>query len=169
MKSHTLIFAGLVTVFAGCSPGGGITGEQAADTSRLDHLAERHTEFADLAKAVRQYYQALQEKDWLTSYEMRTADFKHDVSKDLYLSSVAKDGGRWLLRSYRILNTHIYGKAGSNHDSAALLVMHFTESHGESYNIALWKYEGGSWLCEEPGLSELPLLRSARVPGCFTD
>ena len=100
---------------------------------------------------------------------MRTADFKHDVSKELYLSDAGKEGNRWSLESYRILNTHTYGKAGSGHDTAALLIMEFTESHGHSYNLALWKFESGSWLCEDPGDMELPSLRSTRVPDCFTN
>jgi hypothetical protein len=105
---------------------------------------------------VKRFYQAVEDRDWPTSYDMRTADFKGDVTRDLYLGKMAKDGQR--LNSYKVLSVQTFADGAGY--KAAQIMMEF--DHGSSYGCARWKKVVGVWLCEEPGLSAL--LTSTRIP-----
>ena len=156
------ILAASVFALAGCSPAAE-TNTSANDTSRLDSMAQRDQKSAEFTKAVELYYQSLQKKDWPTSYDMRTVEFKYDVSKDLYLKQMADSGEN--LTSYKVLGIRLYGDA-SGDNTAAEIIMEFHESGMVSYSCARWIKRGGVWMCDEPGLSGL--LTSTRIPDWIT-
>jgi hypothetical protein len=126
-------------------------------------MAQDDQHSAEFVARVKHFYQALQKKDWPTSYDIRTADYKRDVTRDFYLKQMANDGKQWNLNSYKVLNIKRYGDARGDF-TAVQMIMEFSETGTHSYNISLWKKEGGSWQCEEPGLDGPVLLRSMRVP-----
>jgi hypothetical protein len=152
------ILAASVFALAGCSPAAE-TNAPTNDTSRLDSMARNDTKSAEFAKIVESYYLSLQKKDWPTSYDMRTANFKQDVTRDLYLKQMADSEEN--LTSYKVLNVRLY--SGTNGDyTAAEIIMEFNEGGMVSYSCARWIKRGGIWTCDEPGLSGL--LTSTRIP-----
>jgi hypothetical protein len=162
MKTYfsSLIAAFLLTL-AGCSPSV-VSTPPTVDTSRLDSMARSQPELADFASRVKLFYEACQAKNWPTTYEMRTADFKQDVERAYYLKTMSEDGKRWSLNDYKILNINLAGDTNGVH--AAQMIMKFQEGGLHSYQCAVWKKESGTWICDEPGLSGLPLLHSTRAP-----
>lgn len=114
MKKYRFILLAFVLTFAVCSPAAQ-TNVTVNDTSRLDSMAQRNQKSADFVTRVKLYYQALETKDWPTSYDMRTAEFKDDVTRNLYLKQMADSGEN--LTSYKVLNIHLYG--GLNGDDTA--------------------------------------------------
>jgi hypothetical protein len=135
----------------------------ANDTSSLDDLVRDDPRSAEFVARVKLFYQSLQKKDWPTSYDMRTANFKKDVTKDFYLKQMADEGKTWNLNSYKVLNTQQFGNA-QGEITATRIIMEFSETGTHSYNLSSWKKEGVSWQCEDPGLDGLTLLHSTRVP-----
>lgn len=130
---------------------------QSDDGSGLERL---QPQAPDLVESVKKFYQALQAKDWATTYDMRTATFKQDVIRGDYLAQLAKENPR--LSSYRVLGVEFF--QSPNGGSAAELIMDF--DHGASYRCARWKKVNGSWLCDDPGLGGF--LRSLRIPDWAT-
>lgn len=131
-------------------------------------MAQNDPKSAEFAARVKQFYQALQKKDWPTTYAMRTVNFKRDVTKDIYLNLTADDGKNWNLDSYKVLGVDRFGDSHGNFE-AAQIIMEFNESGGLSYKCAWWKNEGGTWVCDEPGISGLSMLHSTRVPDWVKD
>jgi hypothetical protein len=126
------------------------------DTYRLDQCRQQAPEFVD---SVKKFYRAVQDKDWATSYDMRTATFKQDVTRNYYLEQMAKDNPH--LNSYKVLSVQMFGDV-SGIDAAELII---EVNHGVSYDCARWKKVEGVWLCDEPGLGGLDgSLRSLRIP-----
>jgi hypothetical protein len=134
----------------------------ATDTSRLDDMAKFAPNSAAFVERVKRYYEALQKKDWPTTYDMRTAQFKQDVTREFYLAEMADAGKRWNLDSYKVLGVQQFG------GEAAEIIFEFKESGNLSYSGAWWKNVGGTWVCVEPGLSQA-LLHSMRVPDWVKD
>ena len=165
MKTYfTLLGAALVFTMAGCSRV--VTSHPTRnDTWRLDFLAQHDAQAAPFVDCVKRFYQALENKDWPTSYDMRTSDFKQDMTRAVYLKGVADEGRGWSLESYKVLNVQM--EADANGDFAAQLIMEFNESGSVSQNAARWKKENGKWLCEEPGLGQLGITSSMRAPQWF--
>jgi hypothetical protein len=157
------MFLASILAFASCSPAAE-TNTPVNDTSRLDDMSKGDQKCSQFAQKVELYYQALQKKDWPTSYDMRTADFKQDVNKALYLKQMAD--GRENLTSYKVLNVHLFGGMDGNY-TAAEMIMEFTEGRMVSYSCARWIRRGGNWMCDEPGLSGL--LTSTRIPDWITN
>jgi len=139
------------------------TTSEATDTSRLDDIARFTPNSTEFVGRVKLYYGALQKKDWPTTYDMRTAQFKQDVTRQYYLKEMAEDGKTWNLDSYRVLGVHQFG------DEAAEIIIEFREAGSLSYSCAWWKNQGGTWVCDEPGLSGLAFLHSMRVPDWIKD
>jgi hypothetical protein len=135
------------------------------DTSSLDSLSRSQPKLADFGSRVKLFYQACQAKDWPTTYEMRTADFRQDTERGYYLKQMADDGKRWSLDRYKILNIYLAGD--TNGVQAAQLIMEFQEGGSHSYECAVWKKESGTWVCDEPGLGGLALLHSTRAPSWY--
>jgi hypothetical protein len=156
------ILAAFVFALAGCSPAAE-TNSPVKDTSRLDDIANNQPQAADFVARVKLYYQSLEKKDWPTSYDMRTVEFKYDVSRDLYLKQMADSGET--LTSYKVLGIRLYGDA-SGDNIAAEIIMEFHEGGMVSYNCARWIKRNGIWMCDEPGLSGL--LTSTRIPDWIT-
>jgi hypothetical protein len=126
-------------------------------------MATIDKESAEFARRVKLFYQALQKKDWPTTYDMRTANFKQDVIREYYLKQMADEGRGWSLDNYKVLSIRRYGDTNGLY--AAQIIMQFSEAASDpSYQCALWQKEGGTWVCDEPGLSGLGLLRSTRPP-----
>ena len=162
MKTYyRFILLAFILVLAGCSPAAE-TNAPVNDTSRLDSMARQDTKSAEFAQRVELYYQSLQKKDWPTSYDMRTANFKQDTTKEYYLQQMADEGKKWSLVSYKVLNIDMHGD--TNGIYAAQIIMEFKEGGLHSYQCALWERESGTWVCDEPGLSGLGLLHSTRAP-----
>ena len=138
------------------------TTSETNDTSRLDDMAKFVPNSAEFVGRVKSYYGALQKNDWPITYDMRTAQFKQDVTRESYLEAMAGGEKRWHLDSYRVLGVHQFG------DEAAEIIFEFRESGSLSYSSAWWKNVGGTWVCDEPGLSEV-FLRSTRVPDWVKD
>ncbi len=159
---YRLIFLAFVLELAGCSPAAE-TNTPANDTYRLDRMAQNQPQSADFVARVKLYYQSLEKKDWPTSYDMRTANFKQDVTRDYYLKQMADS--RENLTSYKVLNVKLYSdeKIG---DTAAEIIMEFHEGGMVSYSCARWIKRGGNWMCDEPGLSGF--LQSLRGPDWIT-
>jgi hypothetical protein len=163
MKTYCrFILLASILALAGCSPAAE-TNAPANDTSRLDSMARRDKTSAEFAQRVELYYQSLQKRDWPTSYDMRTPEFKYDVSRDLYLKQMADSGEN--LTSYKILNVRLYSDEKGG-DTAAEIIMEFHEGGMLSYSCARWIKRGGIWMCDEPGLSGL--LTSTRIPDWIT-
>ena len=161
MKTHlNSILAVCVLLFASCSPDAK-TNALANDTSRLDSMAQRDAKSKEFAQKVELYYQSLQQKDWPTSYDMRTASFKQDVTREYYLKQMADDGRSWRLSSYKVLKVSLYGGMTGDY-TAAEIIMEFHEGGIVSYSCARWIKRGGNWFCDEPGLGGL--LTSTRIP-----
>ena len=164
MKTYCrFILSAFVLVLAGCNPAA-VTNAPPNDTSRLDSMARSDAKSADFAQRVELYYQSIQKKDWPTSYDMRTANFKQDVTRDVYLKQMADSGEN--LTSYKVLNVRLFG--GTNGDyTAAEIIMEFNEGGMVSYSCARWIKRGGNWTCDEPGLSGF--LTSTRIPDWITN
>ena len=138
------LLAASVLALAGCGPATG-SDSPANDTSQLDEMAKTDPQSAEFVGRVKLFYQALEKKDWPTSYDMRTATFKHDVTREYYLRQMAEGGQA--LDSYKVLSGHMYG--GTNHDlTAAELIMEFNPGGGgvHSYSCARWIKRGGNWM-----------------------
>ena len=151
------LLAASVLALAGCRPATG-SPPPLNDTSWLKDMAHSDQKSAEFAGKVELFYQAVEKQDWPTSYDIRTATFKQDVTRESYLKQMAVDGK--VLDSYKVLNCHTYNMNGD--DTAAELIMEFY-SHGiHSYSCARWIKRGGKWMCDEPGLSGL--LTSMRPP-----
>jgi hypothetical protein len=88
---------------------------------------------------------------------MRTANYKRLVTEETYLREMTEKKG-WNLDSYKILNITLSGDKGGYR--AALLIIETSEGGLVSYHCAVWKYLEGTWLCEEPGISNNAILRS---------
>jgi hypothetical protein len=73
----------------------------------------------------------------INGYDMRTANFKKDVSKDLYLKQMADDGRNWSLKSYKVLNIHQFEDVQGDITSVQM-IMEFNETGTHSYNFSLW-------------------------------
>jgi hypothetical protein len=134
------------------------------DVSRLEEMAKRDQHFADFANRAVIFYQAVQNHDWATTYDMRTDDFKSLVSKAKYLETMDFEGKRWNLEGYRVLKVAM-NAAGSS--ESAMLIVEYTERRfdtGIDYNCAVWKIEGGIWKCQEPGISSLSLMVNLGPP-----
>ena len=156
------MLAACVLTVAGCAPAAG-TNTTTNDTWRLDEMARRDAPSAEFAHSVERYYEAIEKQDWPTTYDMRTSDFKQDVTQSVYLQQVAEDGGH--LTSYKVLNVHTYADMSGGY-TAAEIIMEFHEGGMVSYSSAKWKRRDGKWLCEDPGLSGF--LTSTRVPDWVT-
>ena len=151
----SFILAASVVALTGCTPAGE-TNSVANDTGRLDDMAGHNTQSAEFAHSVEQYYQAIEKKDWPTAYDMRTSDFKQDVTRSVYLKHMADSGET--LTSYKVLNVLTYaGPSGSY--TAGQIIMEFNEDGMVSYGCARWISQDGKWRCEEPGLSGLLTIR----------
>lgn len=157
------ILAASILTLVGCTPAAKTT-TSANDTSRLDSMAQHDAQSAEFAQKVELYYQAIEKKDWPTTYDMRTSNFKQDVTRDLYLKQMTDSGEN--LTSYKVLNVRMYSSA-SGDDTAAELIMEFNEAGMVSYSCARWIKRDGNWLCDEPGLSAA-LLTSLRIPDWVT-
>jgi hypothetical protein len=163
MKNHYhFILLASVLAFVGYSPAAE-TNAPANDTWRLDDTARDQPQSADFVARVKLYYQSLEKEDLLTSYDMRTADFKHDEAKDLYFKEMADSGKH--LTSYKVLNVHLYSDEKGD-DLAAEIIMEFHEGGMVSYSCARWIKRGGIWMCDEPGLGGI--LTSTRIPDWIT-
>jgi hypothetical protein len=155
---HRFILLFTTLVLVGCCHAAE-TNAPANDTWRLDESTKDQPNAADFVARVKLFYQSLEKKDWPTSYDMRTTDFKYDVARDLYLKQMADSTEN--LTSYKVLGLHLYGDA-SGDNTAAEIIIEFHESRIVSYNCARWIKRGGVWMCDEPGLSGL--LTSTRIP-----
>jgi len=156
---YRFILLASILAFAGCSPAAK-TNAPANDTRRLDEMPRGQPESADFVARVKHYYQSLEEKDWPTSYDMRTATFKQDVAKDYYLKEMA--GSRENLTSYKVLSLRSYTNTRGE-DTAAEMIMEFHNGEMVSYGCARWIKLGGVWMCDEPGLKS-GLLINLRIP-----
>jgi hypothetical protein len=125
-------------------------------------MAKTDPTFKQFAETVKRFYQALKDKDWAATYQMRTKEFRYDVSRELYLTSMSRDGKNWALDDYKILGIVSYG--GSNGYTAVRLIMEFNEGGMISYNAVWWKKDGTSWFCDHAGPSKLALFNSTRIP-----
>ena len=146
MKPQSVfVFLTLVLLDVGCGPHAitsSVAGDSANDTWRLDTMAQRDSKAAQFADSVKKFYRAIEEQDWSTTYDMRVAEFKQDVSRDDYLKQMAEDGKRWHLDSYKVLNvTTFAGPTGD--DQAAEIIMQFNEDGSVSYASARWKKRFG--------------------------
>jgi len=157
------ILVASVLMIVGCKPAT-TSNSPRNDTWRLDSMAQRDSQSADFARRVEVYYQALQKKDWPTSYDMRTANYKQLVTEDTYLRQITEEKG-WNLDSYKILNVAIFGDKSGDH--AAQLIIETSENGSVYYNCAVWKYVGGIWLCEEPGIDNNDILHSMTPPDWY--
>jgi hypothetical protein len=156
-----ILAASVLTLF-GCTPA---TGRDATtnDTWRLDEMARRDTPSAEFAQSIERFYESIEKKDWPTTYDMRTADFKQDVPRSDYLKEMANRPEN--LTSYRVLDVHTYaGPVGGY--NAAEIIMEFHEGGMVSYSCAKWIRRFGKWLCLDPGLSGY--LINTRVPDWVT-
>lgn len=168
--AHNFLVAIAVLVLAGCSQSpvesipaaSKLPNLQTNDTSILDATVQNDPRAVEFVARVKLFYQALERKDWAATYDFRTADFKQDVGRDFYLKNMVEDGKGWSLDTYKVLNINSYSDANGAY--ATQLIMEFQEGGIQSYGCAVWKKEGGAWLCDEPGLSGPALLRSTRVP-----
>ena len=159
---HNFMLAACVLTLFGCTPAAG-TNATTNDTWRLDEMSRRDKPSADFAHSVERYYEAIEKQDWPTTYDMRTSDFKQDVTRIVYLQQMADD--REHLTSYKVLNVRTYAGMSGGY-TAAEIIMEFHEGGMVSYSSARWKMRDGKWLCEEPGLSGF--LTSTRVPDWVT-
>ena len=163
MKTYIVsVLAIFVLALGGCNPPE-VTNSPKNNTWRLDETAKNGTQQAAFVDSVKRFYQALQDKDWPTTYDMRFSDFKHDVPWAIYLKQVADGGRGWTLDSFKVLNLEMFGDTNGNY-YAAQMIMEFTEVGKVSYGAAWWRNEGGKWFCEETGASGLAWLRSTRPP-----
>jgi hypothetical protein len=159
---HSFMLAACVFSVFGCAPAVGTT-TTTNDTWRLDEMARRDTPSAEFAHSVERYYEAIETKDWPTIYDMRTSDFKQDVTRSVYLQQMADSGEH--LTSYKVLGVRSYGDS-SGGDTAAEIIIEFHEGGMVTYSCARWIKRGGVWMCEEPGLSGV--LTSLRIPDWVT-
>jgi hypothetical protein len=163
MKIHIVpVLTVLVIVLAGCNPPAA-TNASKNDTWRLDETAKQGAQEAVFVDSVKQFYQALQNKDWPTTYDMRFSDYKHDVSRTNYLKLAAGEGRGWSLDSYRVLNLEIFGNTNGE-IYASQIIMEFNEAGTTYYGAAWWRKEGGKWSCQDSGAGGPAWLRSIRPP-----
>jgi len=113
----------------------------------------------ELAATVQSFYILLHDKVWDNSYEFRTAAFKKDVAKELYVRQRSEMDNEWRLISYRVLAFEMF--RDPKRGPKARLVMEFIEAPGPqtSVKVVWWKKEGDNWRCEEEGPPRLPFSR----------
>ncbi len=129
------------------------------NASWVKDMAYQGQKSAEFAGKVELFYQAIEKKDWPTSYDMRTATFKQLVMREHYLKEMG-NGGK-ILDSYKVLGGRMYGSTTGDF-TAAELIMEFYSHGTHSYSCARWIKRDGKWMCDEPGLSGL--LMSLRPP-----
>ena len=159
---YSSIFSVSLFMLVGCTPAAGVS-VTTNDTWRLDSVAKHDAQSEDFAKRFKQYYKAIENEDWPTTYDLRGSNFKQDVTRSVYLKTM-KDSGEHLTR-YQVLNVRMYAGMGGGY-TAAEIIMKFNEAGMISYSCARWVRRGGVWLCEEPGLSGF--LTSTRIPDWVT-
>jgi hypothetical protein len=131
---------------------------QNPETLKLDSMVQSQPEFGEFGLVFREFYTALKNKDWETTYDFRTRDFRHDISRELYLASMRKDSAHWKLSSYKVLDVAAYD------NSAVRLIMEFDEDGLKTHNVIWWKKEDGHWRCQEAGPHGLPFFHATRSP-----
>lgn len=148
-KLSFFVLTGLCCLFAGC--------ENRAPIVKGSNISILDESRADLEfkMAFKNFFKALQTKDWITTYEMRYASFKQLVTKEKYLSSMNVEGANWNLDYYEILDLSRFTNPSG--ETKIRLIMKFVENGNTSYNVVWWKKEGGTWHCEEAGPSSLSL------------
>lgn len=153
MKANfSSLLAASVLVLAGCGPAT-TSDSPVKETTWQKDMAHIDQKSAEFAGKVELFYQAIEKKDWPTSYEMRTAAFKKMVTRENYLKQMAN--GRKVLDSHKVLSSNRYSMNGD--DTAAEVIMEFNPggSGAHSFRCARWIKRNGNWMCEEPGLSGL--------------
>lgn len=171
MKLHLIFFvASAALISVGCRPSvaaDSLLSGSTNDTSRLESVARANPNAADFVRRVEDYYKAIQEQDWATTYDMRVSEFKQDVMRGYYLKTMTEVGKRWHLVTFKILDVEMFHNMSGDY-WAAELVVQFNESGSISYRSVRWKKRGGIWLCDEPGLSG-GVLPSTRIPDWVTN
>jgi hypothetical protein len=167
MKSVSVLLFNCVILFAMGLSFPASASDETNDTSRLDLTAQYKPKAADFVRRVKAFYGALENRDWSSSYEMRVAEFKHDVSKDFYLQTLKEQGQGWHLKHYQVLNVCMYSDHENGDYEAAELIIR-SDDGAISYGSSRWKRRGGVWLCDEPGLSG-PLQHSMQIPDWVTN
>jgi hypothetical protein len=161
LKLNALLLIGLVGFITGCGNRIPIA-EVHPNMALLDSAAEGNPSYSEFETEVKKFYAALQAKDWPTTYEMRTAPFKQDVTQQFYFDSMNKEGKAWSLDTYEVLN--IVEFTTPSGETKIRLIMKFVENGSTSYNVVWWKKEGQAWYCEEAGPTRLSLFTATRMP-----
>jgi hypothetical protein len=146
------LLAASILALAGCSSAAA-SDSPVKKTSWQKDMAHIDQKSAEFAEKVELFYQALEKRDWPTSYDMRTAAFKQMVTREHYLKQMT-EGGK-VLDNHKVLSSHTYSMNGD--DTAAEVIIEFNPGGGgvHSYNCARWIKRDGKWMCDEPGLSGL--------------
>lgn len=117
--------------------------------------------WGEFEEAFRKMHEALQSKRWTDTYVWRVKEFKDDVSEELYVRAMERDGGGWELLDWEVLSVDLHGSA------LVRAIVKYIEKPGPitSYNCVVWRKEADGWRCEEAGPAYLPLFRYSRFPG----
>lgn len=120
------------------------------DTSELDRLTWHDNSQKPFVESVKQFYSALQNKNWEKIYEFRTNDFKEMIKLPVFLKTANDSNKSWSLRGYEILS--IVTHTVQEQDPVLVrLIMKFQEDNITTYNVVWWIKEENKWHCLEPG------------------
>lgn len=137
------------------------------DTRLLDLSARDHegSDASALAHDVERFYQALRDKKWPETYELRAKCFREGSPESNYLAEAKEYGKIWGLENYDVLSVELQRMAGSNYE-VAVLICRFTELPDDSvsYSTVYWHREDGVWRCLSAGPKNLPIFEATRLP-----
>ena len=134
-------------------------------TWKLDAWARRDPSRQEFVNTVKEFYAALERKDWEAAYKYRTKEFKHDCRLPFYLKSAQRGEKGWSLKRYEVLEVNTYPSVNI---PSVRLIMKFQEGGLTYHNVVWWRKEDEGWRCPDAGpsglgISGLGILNSTRT------
>lgn len=122
-----------------------------ADLSILEELSAIQPGEKAAQERIIKLYEAIRDGDWNTVYDIRTADFRSVVSRDIF-TKVGR-ALRYTFSGYEILRNSAY-VSPSEPEKRRFIVRFHINGH-ETFNVVWWVREGGVWNAENLGF-EVP-------------
>ncbi len=120
-----------------------------------------------LAHDVKMFYQALRDKHWHETYELRAKAYREDVQESNYLARAIEYEKIWSLVNYEVLSITFQNSDPANENlDTAILICKFTElpDYEVSYSTVFWHNEEGVWKCLSAGPQKLNIFIGTRPP-----
>ena len=158
-KQQPVILIILLSVIFGCSRHEHVGNIWNPKTKYLDQLSLDNTNFVNLARDVKDFYNYLEKKDWESAYERRWKTYRQDFPKNIYIKTANSEGRYWGLINYEILSVE------THNSDEAVLICKFVElpDSATAYATVRWRNEDGTWKCDAAGPEKLSIFRYTRM------